>query len=412
MLRSVTKILIASTLLGLSASVVFGDVFDFGERPLGTEENRRLAAYLAEQAQNMGYAAESLPFTCVRWERGASFLERGGVRVPLYPSPFSPAFDQTLDAAVASTTQQLKRVRGDGRLVFLRDELAKEPLTPRDYPFYFSALHREIYSLVDERRAAAIVAVTGRHPMYDESPFPLFNDANFKTPSGYISQESYAALLDAPRSKIRTVIKSKVYPETGEQWIFRKAAATTPAPGKILIFAHIDTAYNTPGALDNAAGVATLLLVMARLRDYAGPYDLEFVPFNGEDSPMARGEVTYLDRYRKEMPDIRLGINLDALGFRGAKVAVSTYNLDAVDQEYLDQQLSPFANLERGPEWVESDHSIFVFGGVPCLALTSADLANTVMTVAHTPRDTSANVDRALLAEAANFIAQLVTALK
>lgn len=395
----------------LLAAMSYGDVFQFGARPLGTEENRRLAAFLAAEARNMGYAAESLPFTCVRWEGGPSFLERSGVRVPIYPSPFSPAFDQTVDGTSAGTTQQLKRVRGDGRLVLVRGELAKEPLTPRDYPFFYSALHREIYALLDERRAAAIIAVTGRHPMYDESPFPLFNDTNFKTPSGYMTAENFDAVVAAPRGKIRVVIKSKVYPETGEQWIFRKAAPA-PSLGKILLFAHMDTAYNTPGALDNAAGVATLLLVMDRLRDYAGPYDLEFVPFNGEDSPMARGQVMYLDRYRKEMPDIRLGINLDALGFCGARVAVSAYNLDEVDQQLLDRELTKFANVERGPEWVEGDHSIFVFSGVPCLAFTSADLPQTVMTVAHTPRDTADHVDRALLAEAADCIAQLIAALQ
>ena len=51
-------------------------------------------------------------------------------------------------------------------------------------------------------------------------------------------------------------------------------------------------------ALDNAAGTAVLLAAMGRLKDYAGPYDLEFIPFNGEDSPMVKGQLA--DVYKRQ----------------------------------------------------------------------------------------------------------------
>jgi aminopeptidase YwaD len=87
---------------------------------------------------------------------------------------------------------------------------------------------------------------------------------------------------------------------------------------------------------------------------------------------------------------------------------VSAYNLDDDRLAWLDGEIARFRQIERGPEWVESDHSIFVFRGVPCLALTSSTLRESVMTLTHTPRDTIDLVDRALLVEATEFIVRVV----
>ena len=395
----------------LAGATGYGGVFEFGERPLGTEANRNMAAFLGATASQLGYETESLPFKCPRWEGGTAYLDRGGVRIPLHPGPFTPSFDQLCDAVAVESTQQLKRTRCEGKLVVLRGEIAKEPLLPLDYPFYHSAQHREIYAMLDEREPAAVVAVTGKHPACGLNPFPLFNDANFKIPNAYMDAAALEQLLAAERGKIRVTINSKIFPETGEQWIFRKKA-TGESKGKLLILAHMDSAYGTPGALDNAAGVAVLVAVMERLKDYAGPYDLEFIPFNGEDSPMVKGEQAYLQEYGREIPRIRLGINIDSVGCTGSKTAVSTYNLDEDQQAWLDGEIAKFPKVGRGPEWVESDHSIFVFRGTPCLALTSSNLRETVTALSHTPQDTVANVDRAVLVETADFVAELVRSLE
>ncbi|MGD9612170.1 MAG: M28 family peptidase [Kiritimatiellia bacterium] len=383
-----------------------GGIFEFGERPLGTETNRQVSAFLAVEAQRLGYAVDRLPFKCIRWEKGPASVTRGEAQIEAFAGPFSPAFDQWCEAVAVSSTQQLKRTKCKGKIVFLRGEIAKEPLMPLEFPFYFPDAHREIYALLDEREPAAVVAVTGRHPACGLDPHPLFDDASFKIPSAYLNEASMEQIL-AAKGKIRLRIDSKTFPDTGEQLVIRKKAAGA-APGKIAIFAHMDTAYGTPGALDNAAGVAVLLAAMARLKDYAGPYDLEFIPFNGEDSPMVKGQLAYLEQYGKEMGRIKLGINIDAAGAKGSKTAVSAYNLDDDRLAWLDGQIARHRQIERGPEWVESDHSIFVFRGVPCLALTSSTLRESVMALTHTPRDTADRVDRALLLEATEFVVGVV----
>jgi hypothetical protein len=64
----------------------FQRVFEFGERPLGTEANRMMAEYLRTEAKRMGYTVKRHSLNCVRWESSHSLAARGNVRVPYYLS--------------------------------------------------------------------------------------------------------------------------------------------------------------------------------------------------------------------------------------------------------------------------------------------------------------------------------------
>jgi aminopeptidase YwaD len=383
-----------------------GGIFEFGARPIGSAENRRVAEFLRAEAERMGYAVQRLPFTCPLWEKGPSSAERGEARAEVHAGPFSPPFDASREVAVAGTLAELKKAKGQGKILFLRGELAKEPLMPRDFPFYFPDGHKAIYEVLDEKKPSAVVAVTGPHPACGLDPCPLFDDANYKFPSAYVGEGS-AERLWAEKGMMRLLIDSRTSPETGEQIVAQKKA-TGAAKGKIVVCAHMDTAYGTPGALDNAAGVAAMLGAMERLKDYAGPYDLEFVPFNGEDSGLVKGQMAYLSHFGGEMGNIRLAVNIDAPGCKGSRVAVSAYNLDGARRVWLDAEIAKHKRIERGPEWVEGDHSIFAFQGVPALALTSSNLREGVMKLTHTPKDVADLVDPSLLDEAGEFIAALV----
>lgn len=61
---------------------------------------------------------------------------------------------------------------------------------------------------------------------------------------------------------------------------------------KVVIGSHYDTWFDTPGAIDNAAGVTALLA----LAEMLVPEDscVELVAFNGEDYYSAPGQVLYL----------------------------------------------------------------------------------------------------------------------
>jgi aminopeptidase YwaD len=396
-------------ILGLMNTMSMGGIFEFGARPIGSAENRRAADFIRAEAERMGYAVQRLPFTCPLWEKGPSVAERGVVRAEVFAGPYSPTFDAAREVAVAGTLAGLKRAKCAGKILFLRGELAKEPLMPRDFPFYFPDEHKAIYETLDEKKPAAVVAVMGPHPACGLNPCPLFDDANFKIPSAYVAAAAAEKLL-AAKGKMALKIDSRTTSEPGEQLVAQKKATGEPQ-GKVVVCAHMDTAYGTPGALDNAAGVAVMLAAMERLKDYTGPYDLEFVPFNGEDSGLVKGQMAYLGQFGGEMGNIRLVVNVDAAGCKGSKVAVSAYNLDETRLKELDAEIARHKRVERGPEWVEGDHSMFAFQGVPALAVTSSNLRDGVMKLTHTPQDVESLVDPSLLDEAGDFIAELVMGL-
>jgi aminopeptidase YwaD len=181
-------------------------------------------------------------------------------------------------------------------------------------------------------------------------------------------------------------------------------------PGRIVIGAHVDTKPDTPGALDNAAGVATLLGVAQLLAGMALRHTVEFVPFNGEDHAASPGEVAYLSAY-PDLSDVRLMMNIDDAGLLGGPTDCSAYGLDERAGALVAEIMDEFGSVTEGPQWPSSDHMIFAMRGVPALALTARDLGVVMSEISHTTADTPDRVDAQLLADAARFIAAVAEGL-
>lgn len=77
----------------------------------------------------------------------------------------------------------------------------------------------------------------------------------------------------------------------------------------VVVGAHYDTAYDTPGADDNASGVAVLLELARLLRDVPLDRTVQFVAFVNEEPPWFRGD------------QMGSRVHADALAAEGAKVA-------------------------------------------------------------------------------------------
>ena len=87
----------------------------------------------------------------------------------------------------------------------------------------------------------------------------------------------------------------------------------------ILVGAHYDTVTNSPGADDNASGVAALL-ELSRLLSTAKPKcTLRFVAFVNEEPPFFQGDdmgsMVYSRAARRRGDDIRLMLCLETIGF-------------------------------------------------------------------------------------------------
>jgi Zn-dependent M28 family amino/carboxypeptidase len=176
---------------------------------------------------------------------------------------------------------------------------------------------------------------------------------------------------------------------------------------KIVLMAHFDTKIETPGAMDNAAGVAVLLGLAQSLASFDLPFGLEFVAFNGEEY-LPIGDDEYLRRGEADFPNILAAINFDGVG---AALGANSLTALAASAE-LEGQAKCL--MERHPAfvwvepWPESNHSTFAFRGVPSLAFSSSGVRH----LAHTPADTLEQVSEAKLYATALLAAEIIDSLQ
>ena len=376
------------------------------ERPVGSDANNSVLDIIQEEAFQRGCTVISLPFECKLWERGKSFIEEGNVAYEIYPSPFSKPYDGFGDIAVIQSLEELTRTNINEKILILQGEIAENPLMPKNFPFYYPYEHKQIIDLLEEKKPKAVIAVTGKHPMCGLNPFPLFEDGNFSIPSAYINRLTANNILKH-HNNMHLCTDSKTINVRSRQILATKKAKGNSI-GKIIVCAHMDSKYDTPGAIDNAAGVAVLLEAMDKLKDYDGIYDIEFVPFNSEEYYEVNGQLEYLDYMDNVADPVKLVINIDGSCHKDSQIAFSTYNFEEELSTKLATEAARNGNIVKGMEWYAGDHSMFAYRGIPCIAVTSSNLFESVLDITHNKRDTIDQINYTLIKETADFLAGLI----
>lgn len=379
---------------------------DVSDRHVGGPGNRVATRLFADVARGHGFDVEVVELPALDWRSGPCELQAGGRGFPLSGGPYSLPFDGTARLADASTVEQLEAGEYARSILLLHGDVAGEPLMPKNYPFYNPDAHRRIVSAVEAAAPAAVLGATGLHPDLAGGayPFPLFEDGDFDIPNACLTDIDGEALLPFIGQDVRLRIDSERMPVTAEQLIARKPGT---GEGSLLLMAHIDSKKGTPGALDNATGATALLGAAELLADYAGTLTLELWPFNGEDYYDATGQRYFIERMRGRFDSIRLGVNVDGAGYRGAATAVSLYGVAEPDASRIRRALDGHGFTE-GPQWPQGDHSILAMNGAPVVAVTSDNVFFVASTIAHTPDDTVEHVDISTVVEVARFLADVV----
>lgn len=376
-----------------------------GGRDLGTDANRLATEYVTERMRAVGLDTKVLEFEVPEWRWGPSNVAAADLSLELHAGPFSAALDGEGPLAVVRRPDDIGRVDSPGAVLLLCDEIAATQFTPRGYPFYSDPDHAGILDALEAARPRAIVAATTKSAMTGAmSPFPLIEEVGFGVPSSYMTAQDGARLAEKAGQTVSVHIDSEVRPSTSEQPIGRRAGTRD---GRIIISAHIDSKPETPGAIDNAAGVAVMLAVAELLGGEEVALSVEYLPFNGEDHVLAPGEMAWLGA-NDDLSDVRLAINIDATGLLGGPSAYSLYGVDDSTTELVQQLAQSSTAVVEGPQWPASDHMIFAMRGVPAVALTSEDFSSASGDYSHTPADTPAILDYAVLADTARFVAKLI----
>ena len=378
-------------------------------RRTGSPGNREATDFFSAMVKKWNYEVDTTPFPCLDYESGKASLICQDQAHEIHISPFSLGCDVTSELVTVSTITELEKCQCRDKILLMRGEICAEQLMPKNFVFYNPDHHKRIYALLEEKQPAAIVAATEKKPELVGAlyPFPLIEDGDFSIPSVYCTDIVGKEMTVNTGKVFRLATEAKRIPSTACNVIARK---NHDASRKIVVTAHIDAYWSTPGALDNASGTVVLLLLAEMLEDYDGKSAIEIVAFNGEDYYSAGGQMDYLSRYGDDLDRIALAVNLDDLGYKQGKTAYSLYECpDEIEQKAYDN-FSRYFGMAKGEPWYQGDHMIFVQKGKPAIAMTSEKMPELMTSITHTSKDTPDMVDCEKLVEAASALRDFIQA--
>lgn len=383
---------------------------EYPDRHVGGSGNRAATAYFAQATGDAGLTVSRADMPCYEWVPGHANLEVHGERVVLEVGPYSLPCDITAPLVAVESVEGLESESVRGAIVVLHGAVAAGQYMPRNFRFYNPESHGRVYRAIDDFGPAAVIGATGHDPemVGSQYPFPLFEDGDLDVPNAFLTDVEGRRLLTHAGGVARLVIVSERRHALAEH-----VTATIPGAGtgRVVVSAHIDSRRGSPGALDNASGVATLLETVRLLEGYDGRYSVEFVPFNGEDDYANPGELRWLEENAGRFDEIVLGINIDDSGQVGAENHISFYDCPDEIVAAVREELAAFPRLSEGPQWFQGDHAILGIYGRPAIAIASADMHRFMAEYAHTERDVLALADPGLIASTADFVARLVRRL-
>ncbi|MCJ7511764.1 MAG: M28 family metallopeptidase [Anaerolineales bacterium] len=355
-------------------------------RCVGTPGNKVATDWFAKAAAAFGFRVETPGFDCLGWEQAGAELSSLDRSFAVLPSPYSLGCDVRGELAVAGTFEELQQAEAEGRVLLVHGKLARQQLMPKRFPFYNPEEHQQIISWLELKRPLAIVAATGRDPDLAGGicPFPLIEDGDFDIPCAHMTQAEGLDLSRRAGQSVELKIRARRSPARG----CNVQASKGPLDGRrVVVFAHIDAKLGTPGALDNAAGVAALLLLAELLQPISLALAVELVAMNGEDYYSAPGEQLYVQQNQERFGEIVLGINVDGAGDRHGDTAFSLYGCPPEIAGIVRQSFGGWPGMIEGEAWYQSDHSLFVMHHRPALAATSARFTELWSVIAHTELD-------------------------
>ncbi len=337
-------------------------------------------------------------------------MSAGAESFETWVGPYSLPADVTAPLVSVTHVDELESERVRGAVVLMRGEIAAGQVMPTNFTFYNPESHKRIVRALDRFAPAVVIAATGRDPQMvgSQYPFPLFEDGDLDVPNAYMKDVDGERLAEHAGREVTVTIDSRRVPTTAEHVVARLPGS---GEGRLVFTAHIDSRKGSPGALDNASGVATLLALMELLGDYAGRHTIEVVPFNGEDNYANPGEMLWVAQNEGRFDDIVLGANIDDAGQVGTVNHVSFYSCPPGIEQAVREAMEGRDDVAEGPQWFQSDHAIFGIYGRPAIAIASSDIEGFMAAYAHSERDTVDLADPALLVEAAEFLREVVRRL-
>ncbi len=180
-----------------------------------------------------------------------------------------------------------------------------------------------------------------------------------------------------------------------------------------VISCHLDAVAGSPGAVDNASGVAALLQTAAKLSadKNALETDVIFCAFNGEEQ-FFLGSIAFVEEFKGSYEQV-YNINYDCVGatyggdyMLGASSDEVGYKLNMAVRKVFDD--CDIGYSEFPVSSVRSDHLSFHNAGIPNITLTQIN----VLSQNHSPQDTIDRLDKGLIDELSGVVADFIVSSK
>jgi Zn-dependent M28 family amino/carboxypeptidase len=380
-----------------------------GHRFSGSPGEARAVDYVLEQMTAYGLHnvhTEDVPLT--GWQRGGARIQaigRDGIPGDCIALPYSPIGSVTaelLDLGPAVPEMITARASDiKGKIVLVSSG------TP---PMYARSVHRlEKYARVVQAGAVGFIFAgdePGQLPQTGGLP------VGATIPGVGVSKETGAALtraLQAGRiSSVRLSVDGSASPiitrNVVGEWPGEQAGPWLLAGG------HLDSHDISPGANDNASGVASVLEAARVLAlDGPTPLPIRFVFFTGEELGLL-GSYHYAADHWADLADIRFFLNLDVVGGSGKLAALLQGWPELLPRVQAHAQVINPEGMVADRLVPYSDHFPFALQGVPS-AMVATWGGGGGRGWGHTAADTVEKVSVGSLQAAAAFTARMLLRL-
>lgn len=214
----------------------------------------------------------------------------------------------------------------------------------------------------------------------------VLSPGSSRLPHFIVGESDLARLRRWRQEGVEVRVAAESHTEYVPQAEGANALGLSPARGpRVVVTAHFDTMYNTPGAYDNAAGTAVLLEVARRLAGSPPACPVDFVGCSAEEWNLAGSRAYVRDLAAQgRLAEVKAVVNLDGVG-RGDELEVwsGPEPFEVLLRSLLDPltQGSPKL-LYKFPPPPGSDHAPFYAAGIPVCMLTFND-----QPILHRPED-------------------------
>jgi aminopeptidase YwaD len=372
-------------------------VNEIGPRPPASPANHAAEDFLAAEFARLGYTVERQEYAATAWEHRSTRLKLGGAILEVAANPYSPPCKVETELVVLRSLPELESAELRGCIAVLCGDLLVQPLSAKSWFLKSETDERTIQALEKGRPAAILCVQRGL-----TGPLGLIEDWEFSIPSATVTPQAGLKLVQNPGAWARLVIEAEKQPGTAANIVARKPGfARSPGtrPERLVFMAHFDTKFGTPGAMDNASGVASLLAIAGSLAQQETGLSLEFIAFNNEEY-LPIGDDEYFRRLGENpAADILAALNLDLVGQQIATDTWCTLGSSPAFHAHLGELAKDVPHLIETEPWYESNHSSFLMRGCPVVALGGKGY----VPLHHSAQDTLEWVDPGRVARLAEF---------